>query len=112
MSKREIIEKVLEEITQSARELLEWSEANPGCTLGELEEKVKAWKGRAVVKVLEAAVALQGEGVWAQERCSCGGKWVFQGYRERQVMTSQGVIKVRRAYFTCDGCKAGLFPPR
>ena len=46
MSKREIIEKVLEEITQSARELLEWSEANPGCTLGELEEKVKAWKGR------------------------------------------------------------------
>jgi len=32
-NKREIIEKALEEITRSAQELLEWSEANPGSTL-------------------------------------------------------------------------------
>ena len=95
-NKREIIEKTLEEITRSAQELLEWSEANPGSTLWELEEKAKAWKEEATAKVLEAAVALQGEGQLEREQCACGGKMVFQGYRERQVMTSQGLIVIRQ----------------
>jgi len=123
MDKREIM-KALEEVMRSAQELLEWSEAHPGSTLRELEERAKVWKAEAVTKVLEAAVALQGEGrvqegavaLQGEGRvqegsCSCGGKWVFQGYRERQVMTSQGVIRVKRAYFTCDRCGAGIFPP-
>ena len=110
MDKREIM-KALEEVMRSAQELLEWSEAHPSSTLRELEERAKVWKAEAVTKVLEAAVALQGEGRVQEGSCSCGGRWVFQGYRERQVMTSQGVIRVKRAYYTCDRCGAGIFPP-
>lgn len=103
------MQKVLEEITQSPQELLEWSQAHPGSTLRQLEEKAQTWKVKTVAKVLEAAVALQGEGT-LEARCSCGGEWVFQGDRERQGMTAQGVIRVKRAYFTCDRCRAGISP--
>jgi len=34
----------------------------------------------------------------------------FQGYREQQMMTSQGVIRVKRAYFTCERCGRGFSP--
>jgi hypothetical protein len=99
------------EITRSVEELLRWAQDHPHCTLEELEERVQQWKARAATQLLEAAVKQQGTGALSEETCSCGGRWVFQGYRERAVMTSQGLIRVRRAYFTCERCGAGIFPP-
>ena len=111
MEGEELIRRVVEGVAQSAQELLKNSKANPGRTLRELEEEVKALKAKIGAQALEAAVALQGEGRVQEGSCSCGGRWVFQGYRERQVMTSQGVIRVKRAYYTCDRCGVGIFPP-
>jgi hypothetical protein len=34
-----------------------------------------------------------------------------KGYRQRQVVTQSGEIKVRRAYYYCQSCKQGIFPP-
>jgi hypothetical protein len=34
-----------------------------------------------------------------------------KGYRERQVVTQSGEIRVRRAYYYCESCKEGIFPP-
>lgn len=34
-----------------------------------------------------------------------------KGYRERQVVTQSGEIRVRRAYYYCESCKEGVFPP-
>jgi hypothetical protein len=54
------------------------------------------------VPVVEASVALQGRGRGADGGCFCG-----EGYRERQVMTSQGGHPgdpLRRMW-------AGIFPP-
>jgi hypothetical protein len=51
-----------------------------------------------------------GGGEMAEGRCFCGGEWVFQGYREWQVMTWQGGIRVRGAYFTCAECGQGFSP--
>jgi hypothetical protein len=99
------------EVIRSMEELLQWAEAHPGCTLRELEERIQEWKTRVGVQVLEAAVVMQGTGRGAEGTCSCGGEWVFQGYRERHVMTSQGGIRVKRAYFTCERCGQGFFPP-
>jgi len=103
-------ETIVAEIERSAEELLQWAKAHPRCTLRELEERIQEWKTRVGVQVLEAAVAMQGAGRRAEGRCSCGGEGVFQGYRERYVMTSQGGIRVRRAYFTCADCGQGFSP--
>ncbi len=75
-----------------------------------IEERIQKGKTHTGVQFLETAVAMQGTGRWAEGRCSCGGQWVFQGYRERQVTTSQGVIRLQRAQFTCERCGQGWFP--
>jgi hypothetical protein len=104
-------ETIVAEIDRSTEELLRWVKEHPKCTLRELEERIQEWKTRMGVPLLEAAAAMQGTGRWAEGACSCGGQWVFQGDRERQVMTSQGVIRWKRAYFTCERCGRGFFPP-
>jgi hypothetical protein len=83
-------EAIVAEIKRSAEELLRWVKEHPNCTLRDLEERIQEWKNQAGVQLLEASVAMQGTGRWAEGACVCGGQWVFQGYRERQVMTSQG----------------------
>ncbi len=90
--------------------MLEWAKSHPDCTLRELEERVQEWKVQMGAELLEASVAVQNALVEVEEPCSCGGRWVFQGYRERNVMTSQGAIRVKRAYFTCERCGQGFFP--
>ncbi len=103
-------ETIITEVTRLTEELLQWTKAHPNCTLRELEEHVQEWKTRTGTRLLEAAVATQGTGMRAEGTCSCRGQWMSQGYRERQVMTSQGVIRVKRAYFTCERCGQGFFP--
>lgn len=109
--KKQAMQDLSAEITRSVEELLQWAKDHPHCTLEELEERVQQWKTRAAAQLLEAAVQQQGAGAPPEEACSCGGRWGFQGYRERVVMTSQGPIRVKRAYFTCERCGAGFFPP-
>ncbi len=105
----------MEEVKRMAEKLeavLEWSKAHPGSTLRELEERVHRAVEQLRAELMETAVAQQGVGsVLEEERCTCGGRWVLQGYRERWVTTREGAIRVRRAYYTCEHCGAGFFPP-
>lgn len=103
-------QEVVAQMSDVLESVLEWSKDHPGVTLQQLEEQVGKVIGQLRCQLLEAVVAQQGSGQRPEGRCSCGGEWVFQGYREREVMTTQGNIRIRRAYFTCDRCGAGFFP--
>ncbi len=102
---------VVNRIMERAKAVLEWSQAHPGSTLRELEEQVQKAVQAIRVELMEAAVAQQGVGAPPEASCSCGGAWVFKGYKTRQVTTTQGSIRIRRAYYVCDRCGAGFFPP-
>jgi RNase P subunit RPR2 len=42
----------------------------------------------------------------------CGREMRYKGEKERPaIQTSQGEIKLERAYYYCKKCKSGLFPP-
>ena len=44
--------------------------------------------------------------------CSeCGKQMPLKDYRTKQVVTQAGEVKVKRAYYYCETCKAGHFPP-
>ncbi len=66
-------EMIVAEIEGSTEELLQWVKEHPKCTLRELEERIQEWKTRVGVRLLEAAVAMQGTRRWAEGTCSCGG---------------------------------------
>jgi hypothetical protein len=46
-------------------------------------------------------------------RCEeCGEAMSYRGNPERQVGHREGEVEVERAYYYCDHCAGGLFPPR
>lgn len=98
------------EVRQIIERVVEWSEHHPGATLNELEAQVQKAVLELRQKVMEATVEAQETGLLTQEHCPCGGRWVFQGYRKRTLMTSLGCIEIERAYYTCEKCQADFYP--
>lgn len=41
----------------------------------------------------------------------CGREMHYKGPKKRQIVTSTGEVEVERAYYYCQGCKRGYFPP-
>jgi len=41
----------------------------------------------------------------------CGGEMHYKGEREKQVVTQTGEVTLSRAYYYCEACKRGVFPP-
>jgi hypothetical protein len=45
-----------------------------------------------------------------QVACPCGGRATYRGHNELTVVTAAGRLRVRRAYYYCDQCRAGQCP--
>jgi len=41
----------------------------------------------------------------------CGREMHYKGSKKRQVMTRSGEVTVSRAYYYCEQCRRGFFPP-
>ena len=41
----------------------------------------------------------------------CGQEMRYKGHKAKQVITETGEVTVKRAYYYCDTCRSGLFPP-
>lgn len=41
----------------------------------------------------------------------CGQRLGMKDYRSRQVVTEAGEVEIRRAYYYCEACRKGIFPP-
>lgn len=42
---------------------------------------------------------------------TCGKRLGMKDYRTRQVVTEAGEVEVKRAYYYCENCQQGIFPP-
>lgn len=42
---------------------------------------------------------------------TCGKRLRMKDYRSRRVVTEAGEINMRRAYYYCEACGQGIFPP-
>lgn len=84
-----------------------------GMTLGDIEAVVLAAGRRFQASLMEAMAEAAGAQERGQNpRCpACGGKMRHQGYRRRSIATWAGEVRLRRAYFRCQACGQGLFPP-
>jgi hypothetical protein len=108
-SEREGVEAVV-------RALRAWRQAHPQATFDEIDAEVQRHFAPVQAQVVaELSQAGQpGEAVEAEvPRCpQCEQPMQAHGMRSRQVPTRQGqAITLRRAYYGCPACGAGLSPP-
>lgn len=94
-------------------DLLASASRSEAITLDEIEQGVlgagKQFQAMLTQALIEAAEAAQrGMRLTCPE---CEGKMRHHGQRERQMVTRTGEVKVRRAYYRCQACGRGIFPP-
>jgi uncharacterized protein with PIN domain len=88
-------------------------EMNGEITLDEIEEMVIE-AGREFQTVLTEAMIEAEEGASRQKKTicpECGEKMRHRGYRDKPLVTRTGEVILRRAYYRCETCGRGFFPP-
>jgi uncharacterized protein with PIN domain len=81
-------------------------------TLSEIEEVVLAAGKEIQARLTGRLVEINAEGEQKPGICPvCGGKLRHKGYREKDVVTRTGEVRVKRAYYYCETCQKGIFPP-
>lgn len=107
-------EQSFEGVVQALRE---WRQAHPQATFDEIDAAVQRHFAPVQAEVVaELSQTPQEEGEAEPvptPRCpQCGRPMQAHGARRRRVPTRQGqAILLRRAYYGCPACGAGLFPP-
>jgi YgiT-type zinc finger domain-containing protein len=117
------IDQVFVQLQRESEEIMtgmrEWRVAHPRATFAEIQEAVDERLDRLRARLLEeialASRAAEGGALTEPERPSCpacGTRMTPRGTRTRTVLV-QGdqPVTLRRSYFWCPRCEAGVFPP-
>jgi hypothetical protein len=99
-------EEVFEKAMASGKEADELS-------LSEIEETVEGLKFELTGTLVESVVEVRNKGERGPgPKCEgCGREMRYKGEKRREVVTSQGKIELERAYYYCEKCRVGIFPP-
>lgn len=93
-----------------------WRQAHPRATFDEIETEVQRHlaqvHAQVVADLIQPGAEAQAVAEEARPRCpQCRVPMQASGHRPRRVTTRQGsAITVRRAYYVCPACGAGVFP--
>ena len=98
---------------QMWEELWQWRKEHPEAKLDEIVQQVtprqRALMGELVVQLAKQAGS--GVSVVGLVCEGCGELLVYKGEPKRDVIHLEGEAELSRAYYYCDRCEAGLFPP-
>jgi hypothetical protein len=82
-----------------------------GAGPGVLEEAMRAALASSGARLLEAALAADGDGyAGPRAKCGAGHQALCAGRRAKTVTTVLGPVRVMRAWYHCAGCEAGFAP--
>jgi hypothetical protein len=96
-----------------SEKLMEDGKLNSQMTLADIERSVLS-TGQQFQEILMGAmieVTNQKDACTKPVCTKCGSKMRHQGYRKRQIVTETGEVVLRRAYYRCEACGEGFFPP-
>ncbi len=93
--------------------LLNWTEQTEAPDLTAIEDQVLKLRQQFGEKLAEAAVGQQPTAKPLTVRCpECGRPMPPKKKRQRRRVESRaGGVPLQRAYYYCDHCRVGLFPP-
>jgi hypothetical protein len=93
--------------------LLDWTEQTEAPDLTQIEDEVLRLRQQFAEKLAAAAVEQQPASAPLTVACpQCGRAMHQKKKRQRRRVTSRvGGVALSRAYYYCDHCRVGLFPP-
>ena len=107
-------EGMIEMFGRMVDELREWRAQHASASFDEIAAQVTPRRRALVGELLEALACQQGNGMvgegMACERCGQGMEYKGEAVREIEHYL-EGETELKRAYYYCPACKAGLFPP-
>jgi hypothetical protein len=93
-------------------ELHAWREQHLDASFDEIAEQVTPRRRMLVAKLLEQLAVKADERLEAPLCEQCGEAMSYRGTPQRDVSHREGDVGLARAYYYCDHCHSGLFPPR
>jgi NADH pyrophosphatase NudC (nudix superfamily) len=108
--REELKAKLVAEAERAIEEMLADRQFSEEMTLSEIEDvvgKAEAKFSQAVTQELVSVHPEPKNGFCPE----CGGKLRNKGKRRKPLVTLRGEVEVERAYYVCQGCGAGYFPP-
>lgn len=93
--------------------LLNWTEETEVPDLTAIEDQVLKMRQQFSAKLAEAAVDQQPTAQPLTVRCPQCGRRMHpkEKWQRRRVESRVGEVPLKRAYYYCDHCRVGLFPP-
>jgi len=113
-TREELKAELLAEAEAMIDELLDWEEGTDAPTLTQIEDMVLKLRKRMGERMTRAAIVKQEavQPVPGPACPGCGKEMGYKGMKEVTVESRTGEVGLERAYYYCDHCRRGLFPPR
>ena len=82
-----------------------------GLTLSEIED-IAMDIGAKVEEQVSQSLVEEGRAAVPGPVCAeCGAEMHYKGQKKRNVQSRSGTIQLERAYYYCERCRRGFFPP-
>ena len=110
---QEIEERMMAEAQRAIKGLLSQRQPSDEITLTEIEQRVRQ-AGERIMEEMTASLveASQDQQQVPGPACPhCGQEMAYKGHKEKNLTTDTGNARLRRAYYYCEACAVGLFPP-
>jgi uncharacterized protein with PIN domain len=113
-SRAQLKAELMAQVEEMIDELLDWHEGTKAPTFDEIEEAVLKLRKRMSEQMAEAVVEDQEmvRPVPGPACPECGEEMHYKGMKEVTIEGRTGTVDMLRAYYYCDRCRRGLFPPR
>ena len=92
-------------------ELQAWRTGHLDASFDQIADQVTPRRRVLMGKLLKQLAVKADERIEAPVCKQCGEAMSYRGLPERQVGHREGDVELERAYYYCDHCAGGLFPP-
>jgi len=111
-SRAEIKAAIMAKIEGLVDQTLEEGERAKRLTINDIEDIVLDVRAELSEQLTEVLVQAGSEAAVPEPACSeCGQEMHYKGLKRRYVRMRTGEVQIERAYYYCEGCQRGFFPP-
>lgn len=111
-NKKDLKARLMKEAEDLIDKLLDEKKSPDEILLSDIE-KAAIEKGKRFQQAIARELTTESETYKGERpKCAgCGEPMRFKDYRSRRVETEAGEVEVKRAYYYCQACGSGIFPP-